>query len=88
MHQSAQALKQNNIIEFGQLMNASHESLMNDYEVTGLELDTIYLESIAFSGVVGCRMTGAGLEVALSLWLKITELKTTKPTSQINILTK
>lgn len=42
VHQSAQALKQNNIIEFGQLMNASHESLMNDYEVTGLELDTIY----------------------------------------------
>lgn len=56
----AAALKNHQIHEFGQLMNASHESLMQDYEVTGKELDTVYLESKDFPGVLGIRMTGAG----------------------------
>lgn len=54
------ALKNGDIKRFGELMSASHQSLMEDYEVTGVELDTIYLESIHFEGVVGVRMTGAG----------------------------
>lgn len=57
---SAKALKNNDIGAFGQYMNQSHESLMEDYEVTGDELDTVYLESIDFPGVRGVRMTGAG----------------------------
>jgi galactokinase len=57
---AVEALKNNRIIEFGQLMNASHDSLKNDYEVTGFELDTIVDEARKISGVIGARMTGAG----------------------------
>jgi len=54
------ALKNNRIPEFGQLMNASHDSLRTDYEVTGFELDTIVDEARKIKGVIGARMTGAG----------------------------
>jgi len=54
------ALKNNRIHEFGQLMNASHDSLRTDYEVTGFELDTIVDEARKINGVIGARMTGAG----------------------------
>ena len=54
------ALKNNRIVEFGQLMNASHDSLRTDYEVTGFELDTIVDEARKIKGVIGARMTGAG----------------------------
>ena len=45
---------------FGKLMNESHLSLKNDYEVTGIELDTMVNLSWNTEGVVGSRMTGAG----------------------------
>lgn len=45
---------------FGALMNASHESLKNDFEVTGIELDTLVEIAQNFEGVIGSRMTGAG----------------------------
>lgn len=54
------ALEQNNLAEFGQLMNASHVSLRDDYEVTGAELDALVEEAWRIDGVVGSRMTGAG----------------------------
>lgn len=54
------ALKQNDITLFGQLMNASHVSLRDDYEVTGIELDTLVEEAWKLPGVIGSRMTGAG----------------------------
>ena len=54
------ALKENDIIEFGRLMNQSHESLSKDYEVTGVELDTLVEEAWKIDGVIGSRMTGAG----------------------------
>lgn len=41
-------------------MNASHQSLKEDYEVTGLELDTLAEEGQHLEGVLGSRMTGAG----------------------------
>ena len=53
-------LKQNNINEFGKLMNDSHISLRDDYEVTGIELDTLAELAWKQEGVVGSRMTGAG----------------------------
>ncbi|MBK8883663.1 MAG: galactokinase [Bacteroidales bacterium] len=53
-------LKKNNITRFGELMNQSHDSLKNDYEVTGLELDTLVYEGRKLPGVIGTRMTGAG----------------------------
>ena len=53
-------LQQNNIIEFGKLLNLSHKSLKEDYEVTGIELDTLVEISWKQDGVIGSRMTGAG----------------------------
>ena len=41
-------------------MNASHVSLRDDYEVTGIELDTMVEEAWKVEGVIGSRMTGAG----------------------------
>ena len=49
-----------NLEEFGKLLNASHESLKHDYEVTGLELDTLAETAQKQEGVLGARMTGAG----------------------------
>lgn len=57
---AVQALKRENIALFGQLMNASHESLRDDYEVTGPELDTLVDAARKQPGVIGSRMTGAG----------------------------
>lgn len=58
--QAVEALKANDIRRFGQLMNASHVSLRDDYEVTGRELDTLVEEAWKVDGVIGSRMTGAG----------------------------
>ena len=57
---AVKALKQSDLVLFGQLMNASHDSLRDDYEVTGTELDTLVEEARKVDGVVGSRMTGAG----------------------------
>lgn len=57
---AVEALKAGNIILFGELMNASHVSLRDDYEVTGIELDTLVEASWEQEGVIGSRMTGAG----------------------------
>ncbi len=54
------ALKANDIATFGKLMNASHVSLRDDYEVTGIELDTLVETAWNVEGVIGSRMTGAG----------------------------
>lgn len=58
--QAVQALKANDIALFGKLMNESHVSLRDDYEVTGVELDTLVESSWNQPGVIGSRMTGAG----------------------------
>jgi galactokinase len=58
--EAVKVLKENNIIRFGELMNHSHDSLKNDYEVTGIELDTLVYEGRKLPGVIGIRMTGAG----------------------------
>lgn len=57
---AVEALKAGDIALFGQLMNASHVSLRDDYEVTGVELDTLVEEAWKVEGVIGSRMTGAG----------------------------
>lgn len=53
-------LNNGELAAFGKLMNASHRSLKQDYEVTGLELDTIVEAAWKQEGVLGARMTGAG----------------------------
>ena len=57
---AVEALKNNDVALFGELMNASHVSLRDDYEVTGIELDTLVEEAWKVDGVIGSRMTGAG----------------------------
>ncbi len=57
---SINALEKGDIVKFGEYMNASHDSLRYDYEVTGDELDAMVEEARKIDGVLGSRMTGAG----------------------------
>lgn len=57
---AVKALKENDIKRFGELMIESHVSLRDDYEVTGVELDTLVESALEQEGVLGSRMTGAG----------------------------
>ncbi|MGC5324347.1 galactokinase [Brevibacillus sp. SYSU BS000544] len=58
--QSTEALKQGDLIRFGQYMVASHHSLRHFYEVSCFELDTLVEEALQMEGCIGARMTGAG----------------------------
>lgn len=57
---AVKALQNNDIETFGKLMNDSHTSLRDDYEVTGKELDTLVDLAWKHEATVGSRMTGAG----------------------------
>ncbi|QAA30294.1 galactokinase [Clostridium manihotivorum] len=57
---AVEALSNKDIDLFGKLMNESHVSLRDDYEVTGIELDTLVELAWDQKGVIGSRMTGAG----------------------------
>ncbi len=57
---AVEALKNHDLVLFGQLMNQSHISLRDDYEVTGIELDSLVEAAWKQEGVIGARMTGAG----------------------------
>ena len=57
---AVKALQDRDLETFGRLMNASHVSLRDDYEVTGIELDTLVETAWQQEGVLGARMTGAG----------------------------
>lgn len=58
--EAVKQLKKGNLVRFGELMNGSHDSLRDDYEVTGIELDTMVDEARKIKGVIGSRMTGGG----------------------------
>ncbi len=57
---AAEALRAGDLHRFGRLMNASHVSLRDDYQVTVQELDTLAELAWNIPGVVGSRMTGGG----------------------------
>ena len=57
---AADSLKAGDLLTFGKLMNASHVSLRDNYEVTVPELDILASLAWEFPGVVGSRMTGGG----------------------------
>lgn len=57
---AVEKLNAGDIEAFGQLMNQSHISLRDDYEVTGFELDSLVEAAWEAEGVIGSRMTGAG----------------------------
>lgn len=57
---AVESLKANNLKEFGELMNASHVSLRDDYEVSCDEIDVLVEEAWKVDGVIGSRITGGG----------------------------
>ena len=57
---AVKALKANDVEQFGQLMNASHVSLRDDYEVSCEEIDVLVEEAWKVEGVIGSRITGGG----------------------------
>ena len=58
--QAVEALNANNIVRFGELLNQSHESLRDDYQVSCKELDMLVELARSVNGTIGSRMTGAG----------------------------
>ena len=72
------ALAKGDLCAFGKLLNESHISLRDDYEVTGFELDTIVKLAWEQDGVLGARMTGAGFggcAIALVHFDKLTTVR-------------
>lgn len=57
---AVEALKNNDLKLFGELMNASHVSLRDDYEVSCEEIDVLVEEAWKIDGVIGSRITGGG----------------------------
>lgn len=57
---AVEALKANDLTEFGKLMNASHVSLRDDYAVSCDEIDVLVEEAWKVDGVIGSRITGGG----------------------------
>ena len=57
---SVEALNRGDLLYFGKLLNESHASLRDLYEVTGKELDALSGAARDFDGCIGSRMTGAG----------------------------
>lgn len=57
---AVEALKNNDLKKFGELMNASHVSLRDDYEVSCEEIDVLVEEAWKVDGVIGSRITGGG----------------------------
>ncbi len=57
---AAIAMRNGDMIEFGRLLNGSHASLKDNYEVTGKELDSLAAAAQAHPACVGSRMTGGG----------------------------
>lgn len=58
--EASNVLKSGDLEKFGKLMNESHISLRDDYEVTGIELDTLAETAWKQTGCLGARVTGAG----------------------------
>ena len=68
------ALDEGDILTFGKLMNESHDSLRDDYCVTGIELDTLVNLARSVEGTIGARMTGAGFGGCAIALVKETKL--------------
>ena len=71
-------LHEKDLVAFGQLLNDSHASLRDDYEVTGLELDTLQEAAVKQPGVLGARMTGAGFGGCAIALVEKTQVETFK----------
>jgi len=58
--ESIESLKEKDLVAFGKLMNGSHQSLRDDYQVSCPEIDLLVDFARNFSGVLGSRITGGG----------------------------
>ena len=58
VNEAIDVLQKGDLVRFGELMNESHRSLKEDYEVTGVEMDTLAEEGQKLPGVLGSRITG------------------------------
>jgi galactokinase len=57
---AASFLKRGDLVSFGRLMNRSHESLRDNYEVSCPEIDWLVKRAWELDGVLGSRLTGPG----------------------------
>lgn len=76
-----EAMRQGDPNGFGKLLNQSHESLKNDYEVTGVHLDTL-VKSATRHGAIGARVTGAGFGGCAIALVKTDYIETMKQSVQ------
>jgi galactokinase len=58
--ESARALEHGDLVRFGQLMDASHRSMRDDYQISVPEIDLLVELAQSFSGCHGSRLTGGG----------------------------
>lgn len=82
VHQTALALQSGNLLLMGQLLQASHESLRDDFEVSCKELDFLELNAKSSAEVLGARMMGGGFGGCLLTLLKTSEIPKFKTTIQ------
>ena len=71
------ALEEKDVVSLGEILNESHASLRDDYEVTGLYLDTI-VEAAIQAGALGARMTGAGFGGCAIALIKLSDFESFK----------
>ena len=77
VQKAAHYLKEDNAIEFGNLMNESHQSMNDDYEISSPELNQVVQESIR-AGALGARLTGAGFGGCVVLLVSSTKTEEIK----------
>ena len=80
VHEAAEALQSGNLLTVGKLLQASHESLRDDFEVSCPELDFLAQQAESTTGVLGARMMGGGFGGCLLTLLKTNEISNFKTT--------
>jgi galactokinase len=75
--EALEAMKKGDIKWFGTLLNQSHESLKNDFEVTGLHLDVLQEKALE-AGAIGARVTGAGFGGCAICYVKNEQVESLK----------
>ena len=80
VQQAAEALQSGNLLAVGKLLQASHESLRDDFEVSCPELDFLAQQAESTTGVLGARMMGGGFGGCLLTLLKTNEISNFKTT--------
>jgi len=88
VHQAAKALQNENLLEVGNLLKASHESLRDDFEVSCPEIDFLAIQAGSTKGVLGARMMGGGFGGCLLTLVKDAEVSSFKTSIKEGYLNK